>query len=124
MATYGHTPIAISSHHGECMRNSTAGSTTFNANFILQIAYGTLCQSIQVMITMEGPRQTIDLLTLPHKTVGGHLHAWTWCVFVNRKPACVTVNNTGMNFCMSPLTNAITVCIKNPNKIHTLVSKY
>ena len=38
-------------------------STTDNANFIHQVAYIYMSQSIKVMITIEGPRPGIDRVT-------------------------------------------------------------
>ena len=66
--TYGHTPIAISSPWGECMPKSAADSTTFNDNFVHQVVY-IMSQSIQIMITLKGPRMGFDLRTVIMLTV-------------------------------------------------------
>ena len=65
MATlsYGHTTITISSPWEECMWTSAVESKTFNANFVHKVAY--ISQSIQVMITFEGPRPGIGLEICP-----------------------------------------------------------
>ena len=59
MATlaYGHTPIAISSSW-----HYAVNSTIDDANFVHQVAY--MSQSIEVMITIEGPQSGIGPRTL------------------------------------------------------------
>ena len=57
---YGHIPIAITSPLGRMHTHYAANSTVNNANFVHKVRYNYMSQSIQIMITIKGPRLIID----------------------------------------------------------------